>query len=120
LSGTWRALRGHDEPIIAVHRHVFRTVADVDLPRDGTTYRIRGSAWRRNFVVLDNADSEVLTALPRTSAWSPRQHDYEVRQLRPVFQLVEMIALVQIWRMVKKAETAAAGSVAAVSVSTSG
>jgi hypothetical protein len=117
LSGTWRSVGNDGEPILVVRRHVLRTAADIELPRDCTTYRIRGSAWRRNFAVLDSADREIARAVPRTSAISPRQHDYEVRQIRPVFRLDEMIALVQSWRMLMKADAhAAGGAVAAVSV----
>jgi hypothetical protein len=75
---------------------------------------VRGSAWRRDFIVTDVDGAPVLTAVPRTSAVSFRQHDYAVVQTRPVFQLPEIVALVQIWRMVRKNDAATASGAAGV------
>ena len=49
----------------------------------------------------------MLSAAPRTSPMSPRQHDYAVHQSIPgTLNLAEMIAIVQVWRMVKKSDAA--------------
>ena len=50
----------------------------------------------------------VLTALPQTSAMSFRPHDYVVKQTGTLLRLPEIVAIVQVWRMVKKNDSAAA------------
>ena len=63
----------------------------------------------------------MLAATPRTSALSLRPYDFAVRQSQGGFSLPEIVALVQIWRMVRKSEdAAAAGAVTAGVAATSG
>ena len=74
-------------------------------PPPGVVFR--GSPWKRDFTVTDPAGPTVLNAVPQTGALSIHPHDYAVQQTGPVFDLAEMVAVVQIWRMVKKQEGAA-------------
>jgi hypothetical protein len=113
LSGTWHATGPDGRAMLSVTTRFMRTSADVHLERGGD-FVIRGSAWKRDFLVADVSGVPIVTAVPRTSAVSFRQHDYAVVQPRPVLQLPELVALVQIWRMVRKSDAAAAaGGVAA-------
>jgi hypothetical protein len=120
LSPTWRATGPDARAMLSLTTRLMRTSASVHLERGGD-FVVRGSAWRRDFIVTDVDGAPVLTAVPRTSAVSFRQHDYAVVQTRPVFQLPEIVALVQIWRMVRKNDAAtasgAAGAAAAGAVS---
>jgi hypothetical protein len=68
---------------------------------------VRGSPWRRDFTVLGLDGRTVLSAAPRTSAVSPRQHDYAVHQPAPgTLSPAEVIAIVQVWRMMKRSDVA--------------
>ena len=72
-----------------------RNTAAVHMAR-GSDLIMRGSPWRRDFAVLDEDGRTVLSAAPRTSPMSPRQHDYAVQQSIPgTLNLTEMIAIVQ-------------------------
>jgi hypothetical protein len=119
LSGRWRATGPDGEPLLEVSSGVLRPRAEVTLQRGGV-FLLRGSAWRRDFIVTDPAGETVLGAVPRTPALSFRQHDYAVAQARPVFGLPEIVALVQIWRMVRKNEASAAAGSAATSTAVYG
>jgi hypothetical protein len=83
-----------------------RNTATVQLARGGDLI-VRGRPWRRDFVVLDPDGRMVLSAAPRTSPISLRQHDYAVHQSNPgTLNIAEVIAIVQVWRMVKKSDAA--------------
>jgi uncharacterized protein YxjI len=113
LSSTWRAADSEGKPLLSLTRRLFSKAADVHL-EGGGVYVLRGSAWKRDFVVTDERAQIVLSAVPRTPALSLRAHDYAVQQTSRVFQLDELIALVQIWRMAQKGDssTTAANSAA--------
>ena len=78
----------------------------------GGDFVVRGSAWRRDFTVTDATGTSVLTAAAQTSALSFRPHDYAVQQTGTVLRLPEIVAIVQIWRMIKKSDSAAAAGAA--------
>jgi hypothetical protein len=119
LSGNWQATRDDDGPLLQVRATLLRSAATVTLARGGTLL-VRGSAWRRDFIVTDGTDRVVLTAAPRTSALSIHPQDYAVTLLQPVLDLTELIALVQIWRMVGRTETTSGSGVAVTSATYSG
>jgi hypothetical protein len=113
LSSTWRATGPDAAPLLSVTSRFLRSGASVRLERGGDLV-VRGSAWRRDFTVTDDAGTPVLTAVPQTSALSFRPHDFVVQQTGTVLVLPEIVAIVQTWRMIKKNESAAAaGGVAA-------
>lgn len=107
LSGRWQATGADGSPLLAVNKSFWRSSAEVTLQRGGS-FVVRGSAWRRDFTVVDAFGETVLAAVPRTSALSFRPHDFAVQQVRPALRLPEIVALVQTWRMVRKSEDAAA------------
>jgi hypothetical protein len=121
MSGKWQATGADSGPLMLVRTGILRARASVRLER-GDVFEVHGSAWRRDFTVTDADGQTVLTALPQTSAFSFRPYDYAVEQQTPAFQLAEIVALVQIWRMVRKAEAsaAAAGTIAATGAATMG
>jgi hypothetical protein len=100
-------------PLLSVTNKLFRSGALVRLG-GGAELVVRGIAWRRGFTVADRSGSPVLVATPQTSAMSFRPHDYAVQQTGTLLRLPEIVAIVQIWRTVKKSESAsAAGAVTA-------
>ncbi len=111
LSSTWRATEPEAGSLLSVTSRFFRSEASVRLERGGD-FVVRGSAWRRDFTVTDASGAVILTATPRTSALSFRPHDYALQQSGSVLRLPEVVAIVQIWRMTKKNESAAAAGAA--------
>ena len=106
LSGKWQVTDADGVPLLTVTAKPLRNAAAVQLARGGELI-VRGSPWRRDFVVVDQDGRTVLSASPRTSAVSPRQHDYAVQQSAPgALRLAEVIAIVQVWRVVKKSDVA--------------
>ena len=106
LSGKWQVNDADGAPLLTVAAKPLRNSAVVHLARDGDLI-VRGSPWRRDFTVADPQGRTVLSAAPRTSSVSPRQHDYAVHQSTPgALRLAEVIAIVQVWRMVKKSDAA--------------
>lgn len=106
LSGTWRVTGAAGGALLSVTAKPLRSTAAVSLA-DGRRLVVHGSPWRRGFTVTDQDGRTVLTGTPRTGALSPRQYDYAVRQPTPgSLQLAEVIAIVQVWRMVQKSEAA--------------
>lgn len=95
--------------LVARMRGITRTAAEVHLERGGRLV-VQGSAWRRDFRVVDEHGRVVLTAVPRTSAFSLRRHDYAVQLDRRILQLAEAVALVHLWRTTMKEESATAAS----------
>ncbi len=78
-----------------------KDIATVRLERGGTLV-LRGNPWARDFTIRDGNDAVVLAAEPRTSPLSLHQYDYAVREvLSGVLLIPEMIAVVQIWRMIR-------------------
>ncbi|MDP9100777.1 MAG: hypothetical protein M3N21_01300 [Actinomycetota bacterium] len=113
LSGRWQVSGADGSALMSVSKGWWRPEARAALARGGD-YVLRGSAWRRRFVVTDVAGSPVLTALPRTSALSMHPYDFAVEVNATGWSLAEVVGLVQTWRMARKSDdTAAAGSVAA-------
>jgi uncharacterized protein YxjI len=104
LSPTWQATDSKGDPLLRLSRRLLANKADVRLARGGD-YLVRGSVWKRDFVVTDYRDRVVVVAVPRTSAVSLHPNDYAVEQTSGAFQLDELVALVQIWRMVQKGDS---------------
>jgi hypothetical protein len=95
-----------ERPLLSVRTSWAGSEAEVTLVRGGS-YQLRGNAWRRDFAVTRSDGAIFVSGAPRTSALSFHPHDYVVRQAEGVFDLAELVAVVQIWRMVKKNEAAA-------------
>jgi hypothetical protein len=114
LSSTWQATGSDGNPLLRLTRRFLGSKGDVHLERGGD-FLVRGSAWRRDFVVTDERARPVLLAVPRTHALSLRPHDYAVEQTSGVFLLGEMISLVQIWRMARKSDSTTAAVTSATS-----
>lgn len=113
LSRKWTARGPGGRPLLRVTMGWTGSKAEVVLERGGS-FQLRGSAWRRDFTVSRSDRAMVVSAVPRTAALSFHPNDYLVRQAEPVFDLAELVALVQIWRMLKRnASAAAAGSAGA-------
>jgi len=106
LSGKWQVTDARGQPLLTVTAKPLRNTAAVHLTRGGDLI-VRGSPWRPDFAVVDQNGRTVLSAAPRTSPVSPRQHDYAVHQSIPgTLHPAEVIAIVQVWRMVKKSDAA--------------
>jgi hypothetical protein len=107
LSGRWRATNSAGAWLLSVTKGFSRSAAELTLARGGV-FVLRGSARRRDFAVTDVEARTVLAAAPLTSAWSLHPYDFAIEQGRD-FNLAEIVALVQIWRMLRNSEDAAAG-----------
>jgi hypothetical protein len=105
-SGKWQVTDAQRRPLLTVTAKPLRNTAAVHLARGGELI-VRGSPWRRGFAVVDQDGRTVLSAAPRTPPLSPHQHHYAVHQSSPgTLRLAEVIAIVQVWRMVKKSDAA--------------
>lgn len=106
LTGKWDVTDGDGAPLLTMTAKSLRNAAAVDLACGGRLV-VSGSAWRRGFVVVDQDGHTVLSGAPRNAVLSPRQHNYAVQRPTPgALSLAEVIAIVQVWRMVKKSEVA--------------
>lgn len=103
LSNRWTATGPDRRALLSVKKSWTGTSAEVALERGGT-FVLRGSPWKRDFIVTNADSATVVSAVPQSAALSFHPHHYVVEQAEPVFNLVELVALVQIWRMVKKSE----------------
>jgi uncharacterized protein YxjI len=114
MSNLWRATGPAGEPLLEMRKDVLRARAAVRLAR-GADLVVHGSLWRRSFEVRDG-DGVVLSAMPQTSALSLRPYEYAVQQPSEDLTLAEMVAVVQIWRLLRKRDdaSAAAGSTAVI------
>lgn len=110
LSGTWTATGPGHAPLLEVKRGWTGRQAEVRMARGGR-YRLRGSVWRRDFAV-QRTGATIVSAVPQSSALSFAPYAYAVRQHEPVFDLAELVAIVQIWRTLKRHGAAAAGGAA--------
>lgn len=120
LSGRWQVSGADGTPLLAMTARPLRNAADVQLARGGDL-TVRGSPWRRDFTVIDDRGRTVLSGVPRTPAVSSRQHDYAVHQPTPgALRLAEVIAIVQVWRMVKKSDTAVLAATTTTAVAPAG
>ena len=122
LSRTWKALGPRGRPLLTVTFGWFRRSGAVSLARnslDGNSLdgsgelTLDGGTWSRAFSVVDRGGNALLRATPRTSSFSFRQHDYAVETAAGGLELAEVVALVQIWRTVRRNESAAAAGGAA-------
>lgn len=111
FSPTWRATGPDERPLLTVRRGWTGSRAEVVLERGGT-YELHGSAWRQDFAVRGPAGTPVVEAVAQRSAWSFTPYDYVVRQTEPTFDLAELVAVVQIWRMIRRGDVATAGAAA--------
>ena len=71
-------------------------------------------------MVTDAEGATVLSVTPRAPALSLRPYEFAVQPNARRFNLAEIVALVQIWRMVRKNDDAAAASVVAAGVAVTG
>jgi hypothetical protein len=118
LSGRWVATGPDGAPLFELRKSTWRSSAELTLTRGGA-FAIRGSAWKRDFTITRTGSTDPLvSAVPRTKALSLRPHDYAVQQLEPVLDLAELVAAVQIWRLVRKNDDATAGATAATIAAT--
>lgn len=106
LSGYWKVVGANDAlMLLTVKVSLLRNRATVHLER-GPQLVMRGNPWLTGFTVTDAAGREVLTG-------EHRQHDYVVHAVDGPLLPAEALAVVQIWRIVRK--TAIAASTAATS-----
>lgn len=106
LGLSWRATGPDRADLLSLTKSLRRAQAEVALTRGGV-FVLRGSTWRRDFAVTDGDGGTVLAVTAETSAVSLRPFDFAVRQRQPGLDLAEIVAMVQIWRMVRDGEDAA-------------
>ena len=70
---------------------------------DGRTLSLRGELWRRDWSLLDVEGHPVLSSTPTTSSWSFRPDAWLVRCHDLSLDLDEVVAVVQLNRMMVKA-----------------
>jgi hypothetical protein len=120
LSGRWVATGPDGASLLELRKSTWRSSAELTLARGGT-FAIHGSAWKRDFTItVVGSTDPVVSAVPRTKAMSLHPYDYSVQQHEPVLDLAELVAAVQLWRLVRKNDDAAAGAAAATIAVTSG
>jgi uncharacterized protein YxjI len=113
-SNLWRATGSAGEPLLELRKDLLRTRAGLRLERGGDLV-VHGSVWRRDFEVREG-DLVVLSAVPRTSALSMRPYEYGVQQHSDRLTLAEIVAVVHIWRMLRKRDDASAAGAASTAV----
>lgn len=118
LSGVWRTSGPSSQPLLVARKSLLRARAAAELERGGDLV-IRGSVWKRDFQVTDAAGAVILTAVPTSPLLSLRPDEFVIEQATPMLSLAEVVALVAIWRLIRKADNAAAAGVAVTSVITS-
>jgi hypothetical protein len=100
LSGRWKVVGASDAlALLTVRVALLRNRSTVQLER-GPQLTLRGNAWLTGFTVTDADRRQVLTG-------EHRHHDYVVHAVDEALLLPESLALVQVWRMVRKAAIAA-------------
>ena len=114
LSNLWRATGSAGQRLLEVRKNMLRARAAVSLTRGGGMV-VEGSVWRRDFQVRDT-DRVVLSASPQTSVISPRPYEYAVTQQSDALTLAETVAVVQIWRLLRKRDDASAAAAASTAV----
>lgn len=114
LSNLWRATGSAGEPLLEVHKSMLRATAAVTLARGGDM-AVGGSVWRRSFDVR-HGDRVVLSAVPQRPVVSLRPYEYAVTQQSDALTLAETVAVVQIWRQLRKRDDASAAAAASTAV----
>ena len=100
LSGVWKVVGANDVlPLLTVKVGLLRNRSTIRLER-GPQLVMRGNPWLTGFTVTDANGEAVLTA-------EHRHHDYVVHAADRSLLRPEVLAVVQVWRMVKKATIAA-------------
>ena len=106
LRGYWKVVGANDVvPLMTVQVGLLRNRSTIRLER-GPELTMRGNPWLTGFTVTGADGQRVLTG-------EHRHHDYVVHAVDGSLLLPEVLAVVQIWRMVRK--TAIAASAAATS-----
>ena len=118
LSNLWRATGPAGDPLLELRKSTLRARANLRLARGGDMI-VEGSVWRRDFQVRDG-DRIVLRALPQTSVISMRPYEYAVTRPADALTLAETLAVVQIWRLLRKRDDASAAAAASTAVIASG
>lgn len=113
MSNVWRVTDATGAPLLEVRKHTFKPIADVRRGRGGEL-TVEGSIWRRDFRVRAG-DEVVLSAAPRTRAFSLRPYEYAV-QASDALRLDEILAVVQIWRAARKRDDTTAAVAASTAV----
>src|SRR4051794_14626691 len=113
-SNLWRATDSTGSPLLELSKDLWRARASLRLERGGELV-VHGSVWRRDFEVRDS-DLVVLSAVPRTSALSMRPYEYGVQQHSGRLTLAEVVAVVHIWRTLRKRDDASAAGAASTAV----
>ena len=114
MSNLWRATGSAGESLLEVRKSMWRATAALTLARGGEMV-VEGSVWRRDFQVRD-ADRVVLSALPQRSVISLRPHEYAVTQSSGALSLAETVAVVHIWRQLRKRDDATSAVAASTAV----
>lgn len=109
MSNVWRATGQGGESLLQVRKSLLRAAGVLTLARGGDL-TIEGGVWRRTFAVRDG-DRAVLSAVPQASMLSLRPYEYAVTHDPAALTLAEAIAVVEIWRLLRKRDdTSSAGA----------
>jgi uncharacterized protein YxjI len=117
LSNRWLATDSTGEALLELRKSGLRARAEIWLERGGE-FVVHGSLWRRDFEVRDGAHV-VLSAVPQAAALSLRPYEYAVRAPSGRLTLAEVVAVVQIWRLVRKRDDASSAAAASTVVAAS-
>ena len=114
MSNLWRATDHDGQPLLELRKSSIRSRGVVRLHRGGELV-VDGSWWRRDFAVREG-DEVVLSAVPQTGVLSLRPYEYAVQQRGNRLSLPEVLAVVQIWRLMRKRDDSAAAAGATTAV----
>lgn len=117
MSNLWRVTGAADDPLFELRKSTLRAMAALRLARGGDMV-VEGSLWRRDFQVRDGKHI-VLRALPQHSLISLRPYEYAVTH-SDALTLAETVAVVQIWRQLRKRDDASSAVAASTAVIASG
>lgn len=109
FSVTWQATDPGGRPLGSVRSAFFGSSKVVTLA-DGRTLTLRGQLFGREWSLQDAEGRDVLSSAPTSSAWSFRPDAWLVRCHDLSLSLAEVVAVVQLNRMIVKAARSSSAS----------
>ncbi len=109
LSNTWGVVDPRGSELASMRPSVWGTRKTVTLPA-GRVLSVEGRVFSRDWALRDEQGDAVLTSTPTTAAWSFRPDAWVVRCHDASLDLAQVVAIVQLNRMVVKARRSASAA----------
>lgn len=111
-SSSWDAVDPAGAPLVTVKGTAFSSKRRVTLP-DERVLVLQGRWFGRDWALRDEAGNDVLTSEPMNSIWSFHPDAWIVRSHDATLSLAQVVAIVELHRLVVKAENASSSAGAA-------